>query len=359
MDYLDQQIEYDETNAQSIESYAKKLEGMTFQDILDMDLENYIEESTPAYFSNINLKGGLGELVEKHYFHYEPNNDPQPDFPEAGCELKVTPFKKNKNGSYSAKERLVITMINYMDLINESFYHSHFWIKAQLILLIYYLWEENKDRLDYSIKHAKLFTPSKEDLEVMENDFRIIQDKVQEGLAHEISGSDTMYLEACTKASTSNDVRQQPNSDIPAKPRAFAFKNSYMTYVLNKYIIGNEPEDESIIDSNVDIPFEEYIENKINDYVGFSVEELCHKFGISFENPPKNLYSTLAYRILGINGNHAAEFQKAGIVVKAIRINSNNSITEHMSFPNFKFTEIVKETWEDAKIRNYLTSSPI
>ena len=95
MDYLDQQIEYDETNAQSIESYAKKLEGMTFQDILDMDLENYIEESTPAYFSNINLKGGLGELVEKHYFHYEPNNDPQPDFPEAGCELKVTPFKKN------------------------------------------------------------------------------------------------------------------------------------------------------------------------------------------------------------------------------------------------------------------------
>lgn len=31
--------------------------------------------------------------------------------------------------------------------------------------------------------------------------------------------------------------RKQPFSDELAKPRAFAFKNSYMTYVLNNYII--------------------------------------------------------------------------------------------------------------------------
>lgn len=46
-----------------------------------------------------------------------------------------------------------------------------------------------------------------------------------------------MYLGAAPKAATSKDRRKQPFSSELAKPRAFAFKNSYMTYVLNNYIV--------------------------------------------------------------------------------------------------------------------------
>ncbi len=353
MNYLKNQ-EYDETDAKSIEAYSQNLIDKSFQDILNDDLGDKVEESTSSYFENRNFKGGLGNLVEQHFFHYEPNNSPDPDFPIAGVELKLTPFKKNKNGSYSAKERLVLTMIDYMTLIDESFESSHFWHKSKLLLLIHYLWKEKTDRLSYKIKYANLFTPSPQDLEIIKNDYRIIQEKVKRGLAHQLSGSDTLYLEACTKASTSAVTRPQPNSSIKAKPRAFAFKTSYMTYILNHCIMKDNKDDESIIKGSTKTPFEEYIKRKISKYKDYSVDELCKEFDIAFDKKPKNLEALIAYRILGIKGNKASEFEKAGIVVKAIRIENSGKIKEHMSFPNFKFTEIIKENWEDSTFRNYL-----
>lgn len=113
-------------------------------------------------------KGGLGDLIEECYFHYKCNNDSRPDFPDAGVELKVTPYKINKNKTLSAKERLIITMIDYFKVIEESFEDSHLWNKSQLILLIYYLYSKDiGNRLDYKINYAKLFTPPEEDLEII------------------------------------------------------------------------------------------------------------------------------------------------------------------------------------------------
>ena len=62
----------------------------------------------------------------------------------------------------------------------------------------------------------------------------------------------------------------------------------------------------------------------------------------------------LAYRILGIKGDRAEEFEKANIVVKAIRIGKNDRIKESMSFPSFRFKELIKEEWEDSTFGNYL-----
>lgn len=70
------------------------------------------------------------------------------------------------------------------------------------------------------------------------HDFNVIKDKICAGKAHELSEGDTLYLGAATKAATSEDRREQPFSDELAKPRAFAFKNSYMTYVqLFSYLL--------------------------------------------------------------------------------------------------------------------------
>lgn len=62
----------------------------------------------------------------------------------------------------------------------------------------------------------------------------------------------------------------------------------------------------------------------------------------------------LTYRMLGIKGNHAEEFEKANIVIKTIRINKNNRIKENMSFPIFKFKELIEEEWDDSTFGNYL-----
>ena len=100
--------------------------------------------------------------------------------------------------------------------------------------------------------------------------------------------------------------------------------------------------------------FEEYVEEKIESFRGYSVENLCKNFAIVKEKRPKNLEAMLAYRMLGIKGNHAEEFEKANIVIKTIRIGRNNKIKESMSFPTFKFTELIKEKWETSTFGNYL-----
>lgn len=352
-------LRYDEADPLSIESYAKKLIGKTFLDVCkedDMQRPVAIKETSNYKVSHENKKrkGGLGELIEERYFHYQANNDSRPDFDKAGVELKVTPYKINKNGTLSAKERLIITMIDYFSVVNETFEDSHVWAKSRLILLIYYLYQkEMASRLDYKIGYVKLFTPPEQDLKIIKHDFEVIVNKIKAGKAHELSEGDTLYLGAAPKAATSADRRKQPYNDELAKPRAFAFKNSYMTYVLNNYIIPGKNTYEPIIKGAED-SFEEYVVSKIREYYNFSVSALCEEFNVEFAKKPKNLEAMLAYRILGIKGNYAEEFVKANIKVKTIRIEKNNKIKESMSFPTFKFKELVEEEWEDSTFGNYL-----
>lgn len=329
MNYLE---EYDETDPISIETYAKRLIGKTFADVCKQDdiTKTIVVRETANYevkHENKRRKGGLGELIEERYFHYQTNNDARPDFDKAGVELKVTPYKQN----------------------------SHMWQKARLILLVYYLYQQEiKNRLDYRIGYVNLFVPPEQDIKIIAHDFAVIVEKIRNGKAHELSEGDTLYLGAAPKAATSKDRRKQPFSDELAKPRAFAFKNSYMTYVLNNYIIPGKNTYESIIKGTEEESFEEYVVRKIGAYYDWSVTDLCNKFHIEYQKKPKSLEAMLAYRMLGIKGNHAEEFEKANVVVKTIRIEKNNKIKENMSFPTFKFKELVEEDWEDSTFGNYL-----
>lgn len=354
--------EYDKTDPISIEAYSQKLIGKSFREIWDEDDKKQplmVRETGHYGSSDVNVtkrnKGNLGQIIEEKFFHYQCNSESRPDFYEAGVELKVTPYKENKNGSLSAKERLILTMIDYFQVVNEDFENSHMWKKSRLILLVYYLYQKDiKYNLDYKIKFSRLFTPPEQDVKIIKHDYEIIVEKVKSGKAHELSEGDTLYLGAATKASTSTDRRQQPYSDELAKPRAFAFKTSYMTYVLNNYVVpGKKTYEPIVVEDSVD-SFEDYVVAKINKHHGKSIEELCVEYDVEFSSKPKNLEAMLAYRMLGIKGNHAEEFEKANVVVKAIRIGNNNKIKESMSFPVFKFKELVKECWEDSTFGNYL-----
>lgn len=44
-------------------------------------------------------KGAIGTVIEESWFGYTPNSESEPDFPEAGVELKVTPYLRGKTGS--------------------------------------------------------------------------------------------------------------------------------------------------------------------------------------------------------------------------------------------------------------------
>ena len=58
-------------------------------------------------------KGGIGQVLEEGLFKMAVNSRAEADFVDLGLELKVTAIKENKKNDFSAKERLVLNIINY------------------------------------------------------------------------------------------------------------------------------------------------------------------------------------------------------------------------------------------------------
>lgn len=301
-------------------------------------------------------KGGLGQLIEKYLFGMENNSNSEPDFMPAGIELKVTPYRKLKSGKLSAKERLVLNIIDFENEYKNEFRSSHFWYKNNKIQLLWYLWEPGKDKKDYKITHEKLLQLAlNEDLNQIEKDWNTIINKIKEGKAHEISEADTMYLGACTKGANSLSVRKQPFNDIPAMQRAFCFKVSYMTQLVRKYI-GNYSDVEKVL-KDTQYSFEEYVNNVINKYKGKSQQELMKE--LNTDSKAKNINSLLINKMFNVKSNLAEteEFQKANIIPKTLRIEENGRIKESISFPAFKYTDIVNQDWETCDLREELETT--
>lgn len=333
---------------EEIEVISKSIIGKSFKDIISMNY--YVLDESGV------KKGSLGNIIEQSLFGIEPNQYSEPDFIDAGIELKVTPYKKNKDNTLSAKERLVLNMIDYMTEYKNQFYESHFWFKNNKLEIIWYLHEDNKEKLNFKITNEVLLDLSvSEDLKQIEEDWNIIIEKIRSGKAHEISEADTMYLGACTKGANANSVRRQPFSDILAKNRAFCFKNSYMTQLVRKYI-GDYTTVEKIL-SNNEQTFKDFINNVINKYKGKNQKELMNNFNI--DSTAKNLNSILVSRMFGVKGNlsETDEFLKANIIPRTVRVEENGRIKESMPFPAFKYTEIVKQSWETSDLKEKLEST--
>ncbi len=325
---------------EDIELISESAIGKTINDFLNGELVS-VEEGN---------KGSLGQLVEKYIFDIETNSDSAPDFLNAGIELKVTPYKKIKNGQLSAKERLVLNTIDYMNEYRNKFNSSHFWNKNNTIQILWYLWEPNKDRKDLKITHKMLFELAKSpDLNQIEKDWNLIIDKIKKGKAHELSEADTMYLGACTKGANSKSVRKQPFSNILAMQRAFCFKTSYMTQLVRKYIKSYK-EVEKVLKGD-DLSFETFVENVIKAHKGKTKKELMKEFGI--QSNAKSINSLLISRMFNVKGKlrNTDEFQKANIIPKTIRIEENGNVIESMSLPAFKYDDVLKTPFEDSDLK--------
>lgn len=300
-------------------------------------------------------KGAIGNVLEESWFGYTPNSESEPDFPEAGVELKATPYLVTSKG-IRAKERLVCNIINYMTEYKKTFRTSDFWHKCETLLIMSYEHKKDVPKKNFSIDKAILFSFPEEDLALIEQDWNTIISKIKAGQAHLITEGDTLYLAACTKGANAQSVRQQPFSTLPAKQRAYSLKSSYMTRILNSYVFGNQEDEHIIKDWHQleDKPFEQVIIDQLKPYYGKTVIELANAFGLG--STAKNANELLLSKMLGITG-HASqtyEFKNASIVPKTIRVQRNGKIIENMSFPTFKFLEIINQTWEDSDLRDLI-----
>lgn len=340
------ELPYDPSSRDSILAYAEKLIGRTLRDVLGEDA------------ADINLssnKGGIGTALERGYFGYEPNSRSEPDFVEADLELKATPLKVVRKKQLVAKERLALGMIDYMTIVSEEWdcERNSFRKKNSHLLLIFYLHEAAKSPLDFVVKKVRLWDFPPEDLEIIRQDWETIVEKVRRGLAHELSEGDTLYLSACTKSSDSTKRTRQPYSDIPAKPRAYSLKASYMNSIISD-AVGWTPVVAAEVASGMD--FEDAIAALFKPYIGMTAEKIAGHLGIRTSPRPKSFYALITNRILGLKDKErAAEFEKADIQVKTMRLKPNGTPKEDVSFPAFKYRDLVEQEWESSDLREALS----
>lgn len=114
-----------------------------------------------------------------------------------------------------------------------------------------------------------------------------------------------------------------------------------MTQLVRKHI-GNYEDIEKLLD-NSNISFKQYKEK--------TKRELMAIFNL--DSTTKNINGIIVSRMFGIKGklNQTDEFLKTNIIPRTIRIQKNGSIKESMPFPAFKYTDIVKQNWEDSKLK--------
>lgn len=341
-------LPYNPKDKKSVIDYAKLLKGKTLRKICASEILEH----------NFTGKGNFGQILEKFYFGYDPNSKSEADFFEIGMELKTSPLKKLKNNEYRSKERLVLNIINYIEVVNQQFENSDFWKKNANILLIFYLHQAGYNILDYIIKLVDEWTFPSSDLEIIKKDWELIKQKIAEGKAHELSEGDTFYLGACTKGANASSVRKQPFSNILAKQRAYSLKQGYVNHIIAS--ISNDISGiYGKLIPNVTVSkkqtVEEIVISRFKPYYGKTIEQILKSTGVELNTNAKSFYANLTKTILGIELNkEIEEFEKAEIIVKTVRLKENNLPKEDISFPNFKYEEIVKEEWDDSNFKDIL-----
>lgn len=360
-------LPYDRSSKESILEHARKMLGKTLWQLYG---DARLVQSG---------KGGLGNAVEKYHFQYEPNSKSEPDFKEAGVELKCTPLKRASDGSMLSKERLVLNVIDYVEEATKTFDTSSFWKKNALLLLMFYLHEEGKLPFDVIFKIVRYWNFPETDLKIIKDDWTIIHNKILAGKAHEISEGDTLYLAACTKGSRAGaEMRHQPKSKELAPQRAYSIKSRYVNTIIldslkhpemyhdlfiselqKKKILKAQEAAESVVrdisDYHESETFEQLIERKFSPYYGKTIEEIEKILDVKF-GQSKSMAYNVCRAILGIKSNKIAEFEKAEIAVKTIRLNDDGTLNEHMSFPNVNYKEIVQEfDWEESALYKLFT----
>lgn len=338
-------LTYDKNSVDSIYDFAKKLTGKSLSELVDV----------PGGIDNSRNRGDLGSLIEKYFFGFVPPNTHEPDFPDAGefgVELKTTGVKKIK-GKYRAKERLVMTMIDYKKIIDEKWENSVFYKKCRLLLILFYLYEK-----DIPVQNRKfvldplLYSFLTRDEEVIRRDWETIKDKIVSGKAHELSEGDTIFLGACRKGSggASEKLRSQPKSTIKAKARAFSFKPEFLNSILDEHISGKL----APIETRKGMSFEEITLKKFEPYLGKTLNDICKSLNYSVSKlRDKSFEAKIVKRILEDGQISRIDLDRAGIIVKTVRLR-NGKLKESISFPSFKFLDIVKGNWEDSDLFNLI-----
>lgn len=349
-------LPYDQTSPDGILAYGARLLGKTLasqpgaQPIPPEAIKTQVDGRKRGYF---------GDTLERFYFGINPGNESAPDFKEAGVELKSTPIKRDAKGVPSAKERLVLGMIDFVaEAKVERFEDSNLYKKNKVILLVSYEYAPNRAAVLHPIRVVHMLRfhelPDEDQL-IIRKDWEKIRTKIRAGKAHELSEGDTDYLGACTKSATSRNRRAQAAGGPPAKPRAFSLKAGYMTVTLRKILAPVVAREYRPIVSEQQ-SFEEVILARFERFKGMTAKEIMLELKPELNPKQKGFSANLARLMIGAKGHKVEELEKAEILMKIVRVLPSGMPKESMSFNAMRFKNLLDEKWDADEEQGEITS---
>lgn len=346
---------YDPRSVSSVVCYARQL--------LNDSLRNHLSQDELALLTS--GKGDFGNLLERGYFKVKNNNQSRPDIVECGIEIKTGQVKVVNGSRDSLKERLKISMIDYMNGFNfESLEASTLWPKLDKILLMLFRKDPALLRIDEKCVFSDLLNWGCDDIKQMSEDWLHIKKMVVTGRANELSEGQTWYLGACTAGADSKKLRDAPGG-IQVKNRAFSLKQSYLNSKLG--FSTGRAQASVVLQPGPGQTLDDYILTNISTFFGKPIDQVAFSIGRSdlAQSFAKNMRSKVARALLEeITNRHTTDvstnfdqFQKAGVIERAVALETNGTLKESISFPAFKWKDLDKESkWEDSELYGILTN---
>ena len=320
---------YDPSDPESIERYAKRLIGRTLREALKED--KGLQPSRG--------KGSFGRDLETLYFGLPACSESRPDFELASLELKSSPLKRvDKGKRLVPKERVALSMIDYIGIQHEEWASSAFLKKNRHILFVFYEHDdEAASPLDCKIKCAGRWTIPDECMPALEEEWLLIRrllGSYGEGALH---GSLTNNMEAFKKGAKGATAH-----------RAFAFKVSF----VKKYILPRLSWTQPILPAHYDdadlTALARHITRLFQPYFGMTADEIAASLDLRTTGRSKAHHADVTKAILGIDPDNSVE----DVNVRTVRLEyGKDRPRESVSFPAFKYMELIEQDWERSDLR--------
>jgi DNA mismatch repair protein MutH len=357
-EHIKNSLLYDPFDERQVVARAKELVNHTIIDILRMS------EAQAREHLDLRNKGQIGNIIQEFWFGVAANSSSDPDFAEIGMELKIIPLEQRKRG-LTVKERTKICAINYFRLIEEDWNSSHAKRKLEKVLFIYVHFNE-KDGLFSKVVNVDVWV-LKDIVEqgIIREDWQGVKAKVEQGLAHEISESQSKILAASRTGSggldengkPKDEVPQPRNPAIPALKRAFSLKQSYTKQRWEE--VAKKSVFESVIASLPGASAENYelkLIERLHEYEGMKIADFARKFNMPFSSG-KNAAATIVKKVIGFKNVNARmkELDQTGTEIRVVPLRAKDKKPlEAISFPAFSLKELEQEKWDEAELVEYV-----
>jgi DNA mismatch repair enzyme MutH len=320
---------------------------------------------------NQKITGIAGDVIEQSVFGYPANSKQDADLYIDGkdVELKTTGIRKPKKKSshhFEAKEPMSITAVSPDKITAQNFETSKFWHKLENMLLVYYHYDsyetvKAKDYANFIIKDYQFHNFSKEDKEILKNDWNIVRNYIKK-LQEEYVFPQNEY-----KRISSELRKHLMFIDIapkwPNKPR-FRLKRATVSNIIQKHFGEKFEELDAYYTSFKELDIK--LHNLTVKYKGKTIEQLINELSIPIQKNKngdvhKSISEKIVVKMFGANEKKISKielFNKIGIIPKTVTQTKKGTKTEDTKLLTIDFTEWKDENinFEDSSVYNYFNN---